>query len=85
MVNQCGRAIEVPGFAIIGPLVQQWQTVRDPLDKGNITKSTYNFKESESPKTVIMALCEKFVSEAQLTLEHRGEKAVASYNQEEHD
>ena len=32
-----------------------------------------------------MALCEKFVSEAQLTLEHRGEKAVASYNQQERD
>jgi hypothetical protein len=61
MVHQCSKAIEIPGFAIIGPLVQEWQTLRDPLDKGNISKSTFNYKESEAPKTVIMALCENFV------------------------
>lgn len=85
MINQYNKAVEIPGFAIVGPLIQQWQTLRDPLDKGTVTKSTFNFKESNMPKTVILALNEDFASEACLTLEHRGEKAVASYDSQQRD
>lgn len=80
MVHNSCKAVEIPGLGIVGPLVQDWQTYRDPLDKGTVTKSTFNFKDASLPKNVVITLNDNFVKEAELTLERRGERAVTAYS-----
>jgi hypothetical protein len=40
------KAVEIPGFGTIGPLIEPWSYHRDPLNKGNITKSTFSVKDT---------------------------------------
>lgn len=42
MVQGNAKAVEIPGLAIVGPFIEKWATLRDPLDKGPIERSTYS-------------------------------------------
>ena len=66
LVHSHAKAVEIPSFAIFGPLVEQWTDYRDPLAKGPITKRTYQLKNPHFVRTVIAALNEDFVSSAGL-------------------
>jgi hypothetical protein len=33
-VSDQGKAVEIPNFAIFGPVVDRFTTLKDPLDKG---------------------------------------------------
>ena len=79
-MHQHARAVEIPHFGVIGPYIEKWATMRDPLDKGPITKSTYSVKDSGFPRTVILALRQDFVVSAGFSLEQRNDKAVACYD-----
>jgi len=68
---------------ILGPYIEKWQHSRDPLDKGTVTKSTFSIKDT--PKTVIAAINDDFAEAANLVLEGRGDRAVASYDNSQRD
>jgi hypothetical protein len=69
MVHTHAKAVEIPNFAILGPYIEKWATLKDPLDKGPITKSTYPIKEPSQLRTVITALNDSFVNQASLSLD----------------
>jgi hypothetical protein len=54
------KAVEIPGFGIIGPLIEKWAMSKDPLNKGTITKQTFSLKDSQFLRNVILALTEDF-------------------------
>lgn len=62
LVHQHAKAVEIPHLGVIGPFIEKWASMKDPLDKGPITKSTYSVKEPGLPRTVILALREDFVT-----------------------
>jgi len=79
-VHQHARAVEIPHLGVIGPYIEKWATMRDPLDKGPITKLTYSVRDTGGfPRTVILALRQDFVVSSELSLEQRNDKAVACY------
>lgn len=47
MAHQHAKAVDIPHLGVIGPYVEKWATMKDPLDKGPITKSTYSVKEPQ--------------------------------------
>ena len=80
MAHQHAKAVEIPNLGVIGPYVEKWATMKDPLDKGPITKSTYSVKDPSVPRTDILALREDFVTSAGISLDQRPDRAVACYD-----
>ena len=40
MIYQRGKAVEIPGFGVFGPLLEEWATLKNPLEKGDITNNS---------------------------------------------
>lgn len=45
LVHTHAKAVQIPGFGIVGPLVEEWVTLRDPLNKGPIERKTFQLKD----------------------------------------
>jgi hypothetical protein len=41
-VQEQSKAIEIPGFGIVAPVIKKWETLRNPLDKC-VTQDKSNF------------------------------------------
>lgn len=85
MVHNRAKAVDIPGFCVVGPLIEEWTKLRDPLNKGISTKTTFSLKDSAFLRTVIMALHEDFVNSAGLSLDSRSDKAVVQYSKNPND
>lgn len=85
MLHGQAKAVEIPNLVILGPFIEKWANLKDPLDKGTIVKSTYTVKDTTFVRTVIAALNEDFVQAGNLSLETRGDKAVASFNKSQRE
>ena len=80
MIHDQAKAVEIPGFGVFGPLLEKWVGLKNPLDKGPISSSTFPLKHPSSLRSVIAILNEEFIELASLTLDTRSDKAVASFN-----
>ena len=38
MVHNRAKAVDIPGFCVVGPLIEEWTALRDPLNKGPSNK-----------------------------------------------
>ena len=63
MIHVQAKAVEIPGFGVVGPQIEKWALSKDPLNKGTITKSTFSLKDSAFLRTVILILQEEFVKD----------------------
>lgn len=86
IVQQQRKAIEIPNFAIFGPLLEQLGYMRDPLDKGH----HYKHREMTAGKAyagsiispVLAVLDSNFIAglNGNLTVDQSSDKAVGQYN-----
>lgn len=73
------KAIEIPNLAILGPLIDKCQGLRDPLEKGYIQKKPL-IDDLLTP--ILAVISDEFIDLAQgkLSIDTTSEKAVGRYN-----
>ena len=62
-VHQSAKAIEIPGFLLIGPQIESFTLLRDPLAKGD-AKESYSVKDTVLDRKILIGLNQKFLTEA---------------------
>ena len=80
MVNEHNQAVEITGFAIIGPHIEKWNSLRNPLDKGINERLPNMFKD----KQIVLSLCEDFANNSDLQIEHDN-KVLSTYNRSQRE
>lgn len=76
-VQQKGTAIEIPSFAIFGPIIDKFASLKDPLEKGP-ARGGLTPKSVLNP--VIAVINEDFVESAAAQIDFKSERAVGLYN-----
>lgn len=61
-VQEKGKAIEIPSFAIFGPIIDKFSLLKDPLDKG---PALGGLAQRNPLNPVIAVINEDFVESAQ--------------------
>jgi hypothetical protein len=81
MVNEHNQAVEIPGFAIIGPQIEKWHNLRNPLDKGINERLPNSFKE----KQIVVSLCEDFATQGDLQIDNHDSKSITTHSRAQRD
>lgn len=73
-----GKAVEISGLAIFGPVVDKFVTLKDPLDKGPGRKQ--GLVRERGPTPVITVINEDFTGASDCQIDYKSDKAVGMYN-----
>jgi len=79
-VNEHNQAVEIPGFAIIGPHIEKWNSLRNPLDKGINERLPNVMKE----KQIVLSLCEDFANNSDVQIESDN-KTLTTFNRSQRE
>ena len=77
------KALEIPGLAILGPVVEPWLGARDPLEKGPPKLTIFKSRQMDFTRPVVAILQQDFVDLSGLNLSKHSEKAVTAYKKHE--
>ena len=50
------KGLEIPGFGVFGPVVEEWSTLRDPMEKGPVRSSPFSLKKADLLRPTVLLL-----------------------------
>ena len=56
VVKNSVKGIEIPGLGIFGPIIEEWSTLRDPMEKGPIRTSPFTLKKGDLLRPTVLLL-----------------------------
>ena len=82
MVKEQVKGLEIPGFGVFGPVIEEWSTLRDPMEKGPIRSSPFSLKKADLLRPTVVLLEQDFLDKSNINISNHSDKAVFPYNKD---
>ena len=82
VVKEQVKGLEIPGFGVFGPVIEEWSTLRDPMEKGPIRSSPFSLKKADLLRPTVVLLEQDFLDKSNINISNHSNKAVFPYNKD---